>query len=262
MSRGKFEKATYFSIVGGKFRERINVIADREQGKLNLPPNAEFRELFDDKGQYEKTVWEYVDDYLEGFIINIDYKTGNVYGDQWVISLNDNKETFKINISVESSYAQSFGKKIHNIDLSKQVMIIPWYIPDDKKSGLVFKQGGTKDENKVPNWINKDNIPEGYPMPSEELQALDYAKYTSKNKNDYRKIRMDRFVWIEEMIKNDIIPNIPVHSEYVVQSKMSEEISETEFDIIRNIDAEEKMDADFDKEKGNSSKSEEEKPPF
>jgi len=262
MSRGKFEKATYFSIVGGKFRERINVIADREQGKLNLPPNAEFRELFDDKGQYEKTVWEYVDDYLEGFIINIDYKTGNVYGDQWVISLNDNKETFKINISVESSYAQSFGKKIHNIDLSKQVMIIPWHIIDDQKSGLVFKQGGTKDENKVPNWITKDNIPEGYPMPSEELQALDYLKYSSKNKNDYRKIRMDRFVWIEEMIKNDIIPNIPVHSEYVVQSKMSEEISETEFDTTRNIDAEEKMDADFDKEKGNSSKSEEEKPPF
>ena len=77
------------------------------------------------KNSNDKEVFYVEWDYVEGWIKNIEIKSGN-YGDQILITLDSIGDSFVLTFGLESSYGMSFMKKSGNIELDKEVGFYPW----------------------------------------------------------------------------------------------------------------------------------------
>lgn len=88
----------------------------------------------------------------------------NDYGKQWQLSFQDEDTTFVVSIGYSSRYAASFLKALPNVNLSKQIRLMPWAMKDKNDptktiTGITLYQDG----NKVAPYYTKED-PNGLPQ--------------------------------------------------------------------------------------------------
>lgn len=123
-----------------------------------------------------KTVYEEFFKDLTGVVTDVSTKDGT-YGPQLLISVLAGDEVFQIQLQLSSRYSSSFLKILPNADLSKEITIRPWQMPDSKDasktiSGITLYQGGKL----APAFTRED--PKGLPE-MEKIQQKVKGKLTT-----------------------------------------------------------------------------------
>jgi len=90
------------------------------------------------------TVYELVYNDISGFIRDVVFFEGK-YGEILKVTLQDDEDTYILNINYTSNFAEDFMKKLPNIDISKEVTLRPFSFEDKKtkkiKRGIAINQG-------------------------------------------------------------------------------------------------------------------------
>lgn len=192
---------TYLSIVNNKICERYGTTTDRANAQLNMPEGANnCREHFDDKGEYVKTIWERVDGQIEGVIIAIDYDDTGEFGAIWKIKLSDFAEVYSLQLAEISQRAGQLWKKFKGLDPSKPVKFTPWG-KKGEYSGWTISQGDVDLD-----WFITAEKPDGFPPLPEELEGKDWEKYTTDDKDDYKKVQIARRQFFRKYVNEELIP--------------------------------------------------------
>lgn len=138
MGLNKHEGGTFLSISDGKIvRRHETEVKGKTVSRINKLGKTVHEEKFDD---------------IEGIISDLRYKpdtSGQNYGDQYLIQIKDDGDTYSINVQKASRYATSFLKCLPNLDLSKPVKLMPWSAQDKINAtkmitGITMWQGGVK----------------------------------------------------------------------------------------------------------------------
>lgn len=209
MPRHSSEKQTYLNISFGKIREKVT----------KETPGAVSRE-----NKNGDTVWEMVDNSVEGKITGIRYKEHSEYGNSYEITIDDGEEVFNLSLHEDSKFANGFLTRLPNVDLNKFVTIMPYeFTPSDsdkKRSGLNIYQDDQKIEPyfsaKVDGkWIYKEGFPE--------------APTGSVTKNQWKKYGLEVQEYLYEYFKKTIKPKFELqeivnHDHF--DSKVKESVDE------------------------------------
>ncbi len=173
------EGGKYFSILGGKFCIRTDA------------SNPEAKERVNKVG---KTVHEIFRDSFTGKLVNIRTKDSS-YGKQWEFDFKDGSEVYTLQLSYSNSYATNILKMLPNIDLTKEMKVQPSQkIEDGKtKSSLFISQDGKT----LKHAYTKDN-PNGLP-PMVQITVKGVQVWDDT----------DRLVFLDAMVKRDILPKLP-----------------------------------------------------
>lgn len=143
---------TYLSIVGGRLVKRITQ-EEYNKGKDNGEEGLSERKLT--KGPNEgDSVYEKQYRGLSGFVSSAKVESSD-YGQQVILELIDDI-TYKVNIPLDSGYANDLMFKWPSVDLDMQLYISPWKFEDDEgknRMGMTLKQDGTK----IDRYWTKDN---------------------------------------------------------------------------------------------------------
>jgi len=142
-----------------------------------------------------KTVHEEFYDYLDGVILDIGVKEHEEYGKFWNIVLKDSKGIIQnLQFSYSSGYAMGFLKALPNVDLSKELKIIPNAKKDgDKTKTTIF----INQFEKSIKWHFTRENPNGLPL-------LKKIKIKGKETWD----DTDVMEFLESMVTNEILPKI------------------------------------------------------
>ena len=157
-----------------------------------------------------KIVHEEFMDGLSGRITEIKTKDHPDYGKFWLITLTDGDWSGVLQIKYSSGYASAFLKMILNVDLSKDVTIVPKMTidGDKKKASLFIMQEGIP----LKHFYTKDN-PNGLPQ---------MKKIKVKGKETWDDTEMMEF--LEKMVFTEVVPKLNGAS-----SEDSKEIEDLDF---------------------------------
>ena len=157
-----------------------------------------------------KIVHEEFMDGLSGRITEIKTKDHPDYGKFWLITLTDGDWSGVVQIKYSSGYASAFLKMLPNVDLSKDVTIVPKMTidGDKKKASLFIMQDGTP----LKHFYTKDN-PNGLPQ---------MKKIKVKGKEKWDDTEMMEF--LEKMVFTEVVPKLNGAS-----SEDSKEIEDLDF---------------------------------
>ncbi len=157
-----------------------------------------------------KIVHEEFMDGLSGRITEIKTKDHPDYGKFWLITLTDGDWSGVVQIKYSSGYASAFLKMIPNVDLSKDVTIVPKMTidGDKKKASLFIMQEGIP----LKHFYTKDN-PNGLPQ---------MKKIKVKGKETWDDTEMMEF--LEKMVFTEVVPKLNGAS-----SEDSKEIEDLDF---------------------------------
>ena len=157
-----------------------------------------------------KIVHEEFMDGLSGRITEIKTKDHPDYGKFWLITLTDGDWSGVVQIKYSSGYASAFLKMLPNVDLSKDVTIVPKMTidGDKKKASLFIMQDGTP----LKHFYTKDN-PNGLPQ---------MKKIKVKGKETWDDTEMMEF--LEKMVFTEVVPKLNGAS-----SEDSKEIEDLDF---------------------------------
>jgi hypothetical protein len=188
--RGKNEKKTYLKIAMGKIRERSD----------SSNPNAVKRE-YKDNDDNIKVVYEIVDDWVEGYIKDLNIHNTDEYGSFYNLHIEDGEDRFVLQFKCESSVANSIIVKLPNVDLNKKVKIIPYYFEEEgrTKTPVVLMQGGEK----VENYWTKENPGNLTPFP--DTDGMDERK----RKRVIKMAMTERLEEMEQYVLENVFNNIP-----------------------------------------------------
>jgi len=141
-----------------------------------------------------KVVHEEFYDGLSGRIIDIKTKDHPDYGKFWLITLKDGNWSGVVQIKYSSGYASAFLKMLPNIDLSKDVTIVPKMTidGDKKKASLFIMQDGIP----LKHFYTKDNN-NGLPQ---------MKKIKVKGKETWDDTEMMEF--LEKMVFTEVVPQL------------------------------------------------------
>jgi hypothetical protein len=141
-----------------------------------------------------KIVHEEFSDGLSGRIIDIKTKDHPDYGKFWLITLKDGNWSGVVQIKYSSGYASAFLKMLPNIDLSKDVTIVPKMTidGDKKKASLFIMQDGIP----LKHFYTKDNN-NGLPQ---------MKKIKVKGKETWDDTEMMEF--LEKMVFTEVVPQL------------------------------------------------------
>jgi len=202
------EKRRYLHISYGKFRERA---AENENG-------AEARTNKDNK-----TVWEFVFDYVEGQITGVFHKEDDKFGNSFEVIIEDGTDKFQVSFKEGDNFFNDFFSKLPNIDLDVWVKLVPYDFVDQKtnknKRGLVIWQGDVKVESKFTSYdqeTKKFNYSEGFPEPEKKMDKEDWKIYF---------IKVVKF--LRTYTNSKIIPKLKNKQDDLVDHTVYEEIPET-----------------------------------
>ncbi len=172
-------EGNFITILGGKFCQRVQAGTPGSKERVN---------------KVGKTVHEKFYDSFTGKLVGIKTQDGE-YGKSWIFSFKDGGEIYNLQLSYSNSFATAFLKMLPNVDLSKEMKVMPsTKVGDDGK-------------NKSSLFINQDGV------------ALKHA-YTRENPNgmpDMKQIVVkgvtvwddtDRLVFLENMVNEKIIPQL------------------------------------------------------
>lgn len=132
---------------------------------------------------------------VTGLIKNLNFKQGE-FGEEFVITMSDNGESFQINIGISpikgSLYFKSFCSKLKNIDFSKEITLKPYdFITKEgkKQTGFTVKQDGNKIGNSYYDTNTKKVLVKNYPTIENwsESTKEDIEMYNIQLKSFYKK---------------------------------------------------------------------------
>jgi len=183
MARGTIQRKNYLTCSAGKWREKVD----------STTPGATFRHTNPIDGSPGRDVWEIVDDYVEGEIIDIQKTSHDEFGDKWEITLKDGSTRLVLQIRYDSGYAMALLAKLPNVDITRPVMFLPYFFEDEKKARMVLKQEGMK----IPTYFSKED-PKGFPPLGE-----------GATKNEVQRWKLDVMDFLEDMVEKEIRPKLP-----------------------------------------------------
>lgn len=187
MARGTLQRKNYLTCSSGKWRERV----DKDT------PGATFRETQPLDGSQGKKVWEIVDDYVSGEIIDIQKTHHDEYGDKWEVTIKDGSTRLVLQVRYDSGYAMAMLAKLPNLDITRPVTFIPYYFEEEKKVRMVLEQEGMD----IPTYYSKED-PKGFPPLAEEA-----------SENEVKRWKLDVMDFLEDMVEKVIRPTLPEKDE-------------------------------------------------
>lgn len=178
MGLGTQENGKFISIVGGRFCIRVQEGSEGAISRVN---------------KLGKTVWEKYYDNFTGKLVGIK-TTDGTYGKQWVFSFQDAGEVYNLQLGYSNSFAKNIIKMLPNADLSKEMKVQPQTKEIDgvKKSSVFINQDGKS----LKHFYTKDN-PNGLP-PMTQVMVKGTMVWDDT----------DQMVFLEEMVKKDIVPKL------------------------------------------------------
>lgn len=192
----------------GKF---INILADGKM-RLSVPEGTEGAE----KREYETSdgksgvKHELVFTELTGLITDIKFWEGD-YGKLIQVTVVDGEEEPVIlSISASQNFGEDLMKKLPNVDLKKEVKLVPFSFEDDKKKkhrGITIYQSDIKVENFYRDEDAKKNI-NGYPNPKafkkdEKISKTYWRKFFSEANEFLIEDTCKRFKIVEDEKSKD-----------------------------------------------------------
>ena len=126
--------ATYLSIADGK------IVRSHKEAKQGVTISRVTKS--------GKTVHEEKFDSITGRIVGLKPHE-NDFGKQWHLSFTDGEESYIVTMPYSSRYSTSFLKALPNIDLSKDVKLMPWSMTD--------KNDASKKVTGITMWQNDGN---------------------------------------------------------------------------------------------------------
>jgi hypothetical protein len=183
MALGNNNSAIYLSISDGKIVRRFKEkTKDSVERVLTKGVNA------------GKTVHEEKYAFVEGLITNIEAKDSPQYGKNWIVTIQDETETYLLQMDYSSGYSSAFLKALPNVDINSKVKLSPKMTleGDKKKATLFINQHG-----EAAKWaFTKDN-PNGLPP---------MTKQKVKGKEVWDDSDMMEF--LERMVNTEILPKL------------------------------------------------------
>ena len=182
MARGTIQRKSYLNCSVGKWREKV------DQGT----PGSTTRTTEPLDGSPGQVVTEIVDDYVEGEILDIRKTTHPEFGDKWEVFIQDGQQILVLQIRYDSGYAIAMLCKLPNVDLTRPVMFLPYFFPEEKKARMVLKQEGIE----IPSFYPKED-PKGFPTFTE-----------GASKNEIARWKLDVMDFLEDMIEQNLRPKL------------------------------------------------------
>ncbi len=191
--------ATYLTIYNGKLCKRVPQPTKTSQTRVNKQGKTVHEEFY--KG------WK-------GRITAIEVREHKEYGKFWNVTLTDEEGDVIIQMNYSSSFSQAFLKTLPNIDLKSDIVFTPSVKQegDKKKSTVFINQHGQSVK-----WAYSKETPNGIP-------ALSQKKVKGKVTWDDSEI----LEFLEEMVKNDIVPKLPKGATPTGSAKKSEPVDSEE----------------------------------
>ena len=183
MARGTVQRKNYLTCSAGKWREKVD----------STTPGATFRHTNPIDGSPGRDVWEIVDDYVEGEIMDIQKTSHDEYGEKWEITIKDGTNKMVLQVRYDSGYAMAMLAKLPNVDITRPVMFLPYFFEEEKKARMVLKQEGMK----IPTFFSKED-PKGFPPLAEDA-----------SKSDVQRWKLDAMDFLENMVEKEIRPKLP-----------------------------------------------------
>lgn len=167
----------------GKWREHVNSGTVGAIRRVTSPLD----------GSPGREVWELVDDYVEGEIVDIQHTTHPEFPDRWEVTIRDGEEVLVLQMKYDSGYAIAFLTKLRNLDLTRKVMFIPYFFEAEKKSRMVLKQEGMK----IPSYYGRED-PKGFPEYREDFTKAEATRW-----------KLDVLDFLEKELEEHIRPSLP-----------------------------------------------------
>lgn len=200
------ERRRYLHIAYGKLREKAVENASGAVARIN---------------SQNKTMWEYVFDYIEGKIVGIFYKEDQKFGNSFEVVFSDNVEKFQVSFKEGDNFYNDFFSKLPNVDLNKWVKLVPYDFEDKntgkQKRGLVIWQGDAKIDSKFVSYdkeTKKFTYLDGFPKPEDKMDKEDWKIYFIKVVKFLRTYTNSKIVPIlknnqDELVDNAVYEDIP-----------------------------------------------------
>lgn len=201
MALGNNNSAIYLSISDGKIVRRFKEkTKDSVERTLTKGVNA------------GKVVHEERYSFVEGIITNIEAKDSPQYGKNWIVTIQDGKETYLLQMDYSGGYSSAFLKALPNVDVTQKVKLSPKMTleGDKKKATLFINQHG-----EAAKWAYTKDNPNGLPP---------MVKKKIKGKETWDDSDMMEF--LEEMVNRDIVPQLKSYK--AVAAEVEEADSEKE----------------------------------
>lgn len=175
--------AKYLSIGDGKITKRVKEPTDRSQQRVLKNGN---------------TIHEEIYDAISGTITDIQTQDHPQYGRFWNITLQDEGESFILQMNYSGGYSSAFLKILPNIDLSAPVRIVPNMKMEGskKKVSLFIMQHGQP----LKHFYTKEN-PNGLP-PMEKVKVKKNGKMTEQWDDN------NMMEFLEKMVVEEIHPKL------------------------------------------------------
>lgn len=199
MAVGNSSHATYYNISNGKVCRSLQ----------SASPTSITRE-----NKNGRTVHEEFYDYIEGKIVDIQTRE-NDYGKNWLVTLDDGSGRFVLQMPYSGGYSGAFLKTLPNVDLDQPVKLTPKLtIEGEKKKTVLFVNQGGKALKFA---YSKDN-PNGLPQ-------LEQKKVKGKMVWD----DSEMMSFLEDMVKNDILPQLKGSGNNASEPIDSDDMEESPF---------------------------------
>jgi hypothetical protein len=144
-----------------------------------------------------KVVHEVQRDFVEGMLLAIEEQEHAVYGRQWLLTLQDGAEVYRLQLQESSPALTSLLHQLPGCDFTKPIKIEPYDFTDnDKKNhaGVTLKQG----KKKVERFFTRED-PKGLPAAKKEV-AID-----GKETWDYS----EQLQFLRRYVEQHITPQLP-----------------------------------------------------
>lgn len=175
--------AKYLSIGDGKITKRVKEPTDKSTQRVLKNGN---------------TINEEIYDAISGTITDIQTQDHPQYGRFWNVTLQDEGESFILQMNYSGGYASAFLKLLPNVDLSSPVRIVPTMKVENgkKKVGLFIMQHGSA----LKHYYTKEN-PNGLP-PLEKIKVKKNGKMTEQWDDN------NMMEFLEKMVVDEIQPQL------------------------------------------------------
>ncbi len=193
-------EGNFITILGGKFCQRVQAGTPGAKERVN---------------KVGKLVHEKFYDSFTGKLVGIKTQDGE-YGKSWIFSFKDGGEIYNLQLSYSNSFATAFLKMLPNVDLTKEMKVMPsTKVGDDgkNKSSLFINQEGVP----LKHAYTRDN-PNGMP-------DMEQVKVKGQLVWDDSK----RLAFLEEMVNTQIIPKLEGVPESAVPAQSQ---ADKDFDAV------------------------------
>lgn len=197
---------------GGKY---FNILNTEKGAKFAVRSQQGVAGAIERTNKLGKQVYEIYHDSFTGKLIAIRTRD-SAYGKNWEFDFQDGGQIYTLQLSYSNSYATNLLKILPNVDLTKEMKLQPSSkIVDGKtKSSLFVSQDGVT----LKHAYTKDK-PNGLPN---MVQVMVKGNPTWDD--------TDRLVFLDAMVKKDILPKLPQQTAQVAAPAASD--ADAEFDAL------------------------------